>query len=1100
MQRFASFLLSIMLLGGNLAAQSTYSAITGTVTDPTGAVVPGVKVTAINTATNISTSTEANAAGVYTVAQLMPGTYTLRATLAGFREFRADQLVLEARTYRRLDITMQVGNLTEKVEVTAGISAIETERAKIGDTRQREELLTLPLRASGSTAFLSLTPGVKKLTGSSLATFDGSKAWEGSYSIDGTSYSNASQSGWEPVSNSLEMFAEIKVEHANNSAEFNTLGQVTVVTRSGANQPHGAVFDNYGAPGFRASNPFSRTKGIMVNHRYGASFGGPIWIPKVYDGRNRTFFFINTEMQTQNTNSTTLRPTVAPEPWRRGDFSRFGTPLRDPQGTTPFPGAIIPAARLSAVSRRVQETWFPLPNMGDPNVLSQNNYQSTMSWPYRAPQMFGVRLDQRIGDKDSLFARLSYTGLHQNAWESSLPANRPTEGFWPMKAVTLSYTRVFSSRLLNEFRYGYLFVNNVLYAPWKGLPVVQEMGLQGLAANLPDAWGLPSFTFGTSGLDGLNVRGQVGTPGTSTIMHQFQDHVSYYQGTHSVKAGFDVRSYREPKLAQDSCLFGCLTFNNVYTAMPGVAGSGHAYADFLLGLPDTARRASPALLTEPQNRFLGLFVTDNWKATQRLTLDIGVRWDLMPPQTELNSRLAVFDPGRGAVVVPDKALPLLSPLLPRDYVPFVKASEAGLPQTLIGSDRNNVAPRFGFAWRPGSGTRTVIRGGYGIYFTAGSISTNKANTSPFVLAEPSFINTRPNPTLQLPQVFPAGGPSSGLTSVTLPAAVNPDLKVSYTQQVSFTVEREFLGMALRTSYIGTLGRQRLYSWNLNSPPIDDRLFVDKQRPFPKYPAISYTDNGANYNYNALNVELNRKFSNGLYYKFGWTWARDVGDFSTDNAGLENPFDRARDRGPHTATTTHRATLAYVYDLPFGRGQRWMSSAPKALDLVAGGWRLSGAAYLQTGHFLTPLIRVPDPTGTSFTTGRNRPNISIRPDYLRNTNLDSPTTARWFDSTSFAAPPVGRFGNSGVGVLIGPNQMLWHTGMYKYVRFSENERTPKLRLGVQITNILNHTNYGAPNTQLADPFVGTISGTGGYGGVLGDGSGMREAEVSLRIEW
>ena len=429
MQRFASFLLSIMLLGGNLAAQSTYSAITGTVTDPTGAVVPGVTVTAVNTATNISTSTEANAAGVYTVAQLMPGTYTLRATLAGFREFRADQLVLEARTYRRLDITMQVGNLTEKVEVTAGISAIETERAKIGDTRQREELLTLPLRASGSTAFLSLTPGVKKLTGSSLATFDGSKAWEGSYSIDGTSYSNASQSGWEPVSNSLEMFAEIKVEHANNSAEFNTLGQVTVVTRSGANQPHGAVFDNYGAPAFRASNPFSRTKGIMVNHRYGASFGGPIWIPKVYDGRNRTFFFINTEMQTQNTNSTTLRPTVAPEPWRRGDFSRFGTPLRDPQGTTPFPGAIIPAARLSAVSRRVQETWFPLPNMGDPNVLSQNNYQSTMSWPYRAPQMFGVRLDQRIGDKDSLFARLSYTGLHQNAWESSLPANRPTEGF-----------------------------------------------------------------------------------------------------------------------------------------------------------------------------------------------------------------------------------------------------------------------------------------------------------------------------------------------------------------------------------------------------------------------------------------------------------------------------------------------------------------------------------------------------------------------------------------------------------------------------------------------------------------------------------------------
>ncbi|MGH8247201.1 MAG: hypothetical protein ACREUU_12320, partial [Gammaproteobacteria bacterium] len=729
--------------------------------------------------------------------------------------------------------------------------------------------------------------------------------------------------------------------------------------------------------------------------------------------------------------------------------------------------------------------------------FTQDNFQQRMHWAYRRIYRSGARVDHKLTDKDSFFARLTYTQLYRNEWDGNLPANGHRAGGWPQKAATVSYTRVILSDLLNEFRYGHTYVNNVHFnSKWHGKRVVEELGLRGLAPDLPEAAGLPRFGFSGITMTRIGVGGQVGSPGVTTIMHEFQDHASYFRGKHNFKAGFNLRHYKSPALRQPDPLYGDLTFSSLYT--------GHPYADFLLGTPDSASRSFPAVLQDTQ-RFIGsLFVTDNWKVNRRLTLDVGLRWDYLPPNSEIEGRLAIFDVTRGAVVVPDASIGKLSALVPASYVQFVKASDAGLPQSLIRSDKNDFGPRFGFAFRPFGNNATVIRGGYGIYYNAIGFGTIAAGGSPYLLAEPRFTNTTPVPTLLLPQVYPAGGPGQGLTSISLPSARNPNYRNPYTQQLSFTIEREMLNMSLRASYVGTLGRQSQYSRNYNAPPVDDRLFLDKPRPFPQYPAITYIDNGGNYNYHGLNVEAKRRMSDGLFYLVGWTWSRDIGDIRADNSGsgIENPFDRRRDRGPNQASTTHRLNIAAVYDLPVGRGKKLLGSAPRGVDLVTGGWQLSVVAYLQTGQYITPFLRMADPTGTEFTTSRNRPQVTIRPDYLRNAKLDNPTIDRWFDPTVFAAPPIGHFGNGGTGVIIGPGENLWNLGVYKYFRFADNERIPKVRIGMQATNIFNHPNYAFPETRLdLVQSVARIRSVGGVnGGVAGEALGMREIELSLRIEW
>jgi trimeric autotransporter adhesin len=292
-----------------------------------------------------------------------------------------------------------------------------------------------------------------------------------------------------------------------------------------------------------------------------------------------------------------------------------------------------------------------------------------------------------------------------------------------------------------------------------------------------------------------------------------------------------------------------------------------------------------------------------------------------------------------------------------------------------------------------------------------------------------------------------------------------------------------------------------YTRDVNSPEPDGRLYTEKSRPFPQYPNISYADNGASHDYHGVTIEAERRFSRGLFFQVAYTAARDMGDTVEWTNAIENAFDLGRERGHDSATPAHRLTSAVMYDLPFGEGRRWMSSAPRIVDLALGGWQLSLVGYLQSGTYLTPTITMPDPTGTRFTTAATRPNVTLRPDQLSDPALDDASIDRWYDVAAFGAPPIGRFGTAARGAIEGPGLNLWHFGVYKRFRFASGPDAPTLRIELTSTNIFNQPQWANPNVNVTPTNVsaGRISAVGGPSGFIQQAD-MRRLKLGFRLEW
>ncbi|MBM3735227.1 MAG: carboxypeptidase regulatory-like domain-containing protein, partial [Acidobacteria bacterium] len=384
--------LSLGAFSGISLAQTTFATITGTVIDPTGAAVPNVTVTATHNATNTATTTQSNDAGVYTLAQLKEGEYTVRARTTGFKEFVVQNFVLVARDYRRLDPRLEVGTVETAIEVSGGATLIETESARISDTKGAELLKSIPLNTRGIWAFLALSPGVLQAgSGSSTIRFSGSRGNQSHWSIDGTTMSDGvEETQIGPLGNYIESFQEIKLDIANNTAEFGTIGQVTMISKSGTNRLTGNVFSYYSTPWFRARNPFALARGTGVSFVPGGSVGGPVYIPKVYNGKDKSFFFYSFETGRGSPPTTVLNPTVPLPAWRQGDF--LGARVTDPfANAAPFPNNRIPASRLNATALKIQERYFPLPNFGATDVLTPQNYRQNLTSPFAPSNYWTTR-------------------------------------------------------------------------------------------------------------------------------------------------------------------------------------------------------------------------------------------------------------------------------------------------------------------------------------------------------------------------------------------------------------------------------------------------------------------------------------------------------------------------------------------------------------------------------------------------------------------------------------------------------------------------------------------------------------------------------------
>jgi len=1093
-KRAESLVLAVLLLLFSTAAagQTTFATITGTVTDATDAVIPGVTVKVRHVATGIETSARSNESGIYTLAQLREGDYTLTARGSGFKEFVAHNIVLVARDYRRLDVSLEVGAVETRVEVSAGATLIETETARIADTKTADVLKSIPLNTRGIWAFLALSPSVLQAgSGSSTIRFAGSRTNQSNWAIDGTTFADGvSNTQIGPLANYIESFQEIKIDIANNTAEFGTIGQVTMISKSGTNSLHGNVFSYYSTPWFRARNPFALARPAGVGYTPGGSVGGPVYLPKLYDGRDKSFFFFSFETSRGSAVNQLLDPTVPLAPWRGGDFSALTTVVRDPATGLPFAGNRIPAAAVNPVSKKIQERFYPLPNFGDTTVLAAQNYREMKVRPRDPSTYWTVRGDHRFSSQDSILGRYTWQRAYSRPYEGNLPTIGQRYQQRDNRAGTVAYTHTFSPTLLNEFRWGFALNNNPIVGPLMGNEVVRDLGLVGLAPNLPDVSGIFKVSFSGIGLTGIS-QVDYRRPGYRNFLNEFQEHLSWFRGRHNVKAGFNLTRVEWDDGAAHANMFGSASFSTRFT--------GHPYADFLVGVPTSVARAFPFVVTDRLRWQYDLFFQDDWKITPRLTVNLGLRYEYHPLWIEEHGRASMFDIGSGRIVIQDGSMNLVSPLMPKGYVEVVEAKSLGLPaKTIVRNDKNNWVPRVGLAWRPWD-DRTVLRAGFGVFYDVASRNISHASV-PFVLTEPGYTNPTPAPDVVLPRVFPATG-VGGPATVGLPAAINTRLQIPYSMQYNLTIEHRRWDTGFRASYVGTNTRQGDWSYNYNSPVPDTRLFVDKPRPFPQYPGISYFTNGAGHQYNGLTVEAERSMAKGLYYQISWGWARDVGDLERGGSP-ENPFDRRRERSVWEDIPTHRFTANWLYQLPFGKGKNYLSGIHRALNLAVGGWELSGIYSYYSGMFLTPFWSGPCPTGIMYTTSRTPPVVTMRPDHLRNANLPAGqrSLSRWFDYTAFAAPQAGSFGTSAKGVIKGPWVNVWHMGLFKDFVFAE--KAPLLRWELTATNLFNHPNWSNPATTITSlATVGVITSVGGVQGAsTGDQPGPRSFRMGVRVEW
>jgi hypothetical protein len=1091
MSRFpARWLCAIVLIAGLTAphatSQSTFATITGTVTDPAGAAVPRALIEVRQAGTGYRFDTTSNEEGQFTIQYLRDGTFELTAKADGFQVYKVDNIILTGRDIRRVDVQLQIGTVGSVVEVSAGATLVETETARIANTKDREVMRALPLTLRRAWDYFTMTPQIER-TGGFQIRFAGSGNNQGEATIDGTSIAGAGGSPIGPLLDRTELVQEMRIDVAQASAEQQTMGQVALISRGGTNEFHGTVADYYITPSFRARNPFNNTKDGTRQHQMIFSAGGPVIIPKIFNGRNRTFFFHTTEIAFGSLRTNNVNRTVPLAAWRTGNFSNVATPIRDPlNNNTPFAGNIIPASRINSVSKTVQDQFMYQPNFGDPNVFANNNYRSSSLLPFVHQPTITNRLDHRISDKQFLYGR--WTAVRWN-FDAPIFAFPNIEGKGTsqrnMDTLTIAHTYTMTASLSNEFRYGLASQRQPAGSPIRGLDLVKQLGLQGLASDLPDVGGMPQFNFQNLAVSGISTTATC-NPCNEDLVHNYIDNVTLIRGKHTFKMGTNLRLSKFKTLGQSGNLFGNATFSDRFT--------GHTYADFLLGMPTTLARAFPTIQQDRQRWSQGYYFNDDWKIRPNLTLTVGLRWDLQSPWTEANGLMSVFDRATGKIVVPDGSLAKVSPLMPRGYVDVVEASSAGRPATtLLKSDYDNYQPRFGFAWRPFNTNSTVIRGGAGLAHNIAPRTLTLVGV-PFVISEPNFTNPVDAP-LTLPMMFPSVA-GRGPTTVDIPSGTRPDLRIAKYMQYSFTVEHQRWDTGFMVSYNGTGTRQGVWRQNINQPVPDERLYINKPRPFPNYPDIGYYDNGAGHQYHGLTVQAQRKPKNGLYYQAFWTWARDIGDME-DGDAPEDSLNRMRDRTWWERLPTHRFSANMMYDLPFGKGRPWMSNANKIVNAVFGGWQLSTIVAFETGRALTPLWTGPDPTGTRFSANSTRPSVTIRPDILRDPNTVESSVDRWFDVSAFAAPQLGRFGTSSRGVIVGTPTEVMHNSIAKHFMIKERVR---IRTEFLATNTLNHPNWGEPNTTI------TTVGTAGRVTTVTDrnakfDSGIpREIQALIRLEW
>ncbi len=1047
-----------------LMAQSDLSSIRGTVSDASGAIMSGVIVTILAVETGQTRSVTTDAAGNFEIPYLKVDTYKLTATKAGFETFVADNIILQSKEIRRIDIALQVGSEATHVVVTANADVIVTDEGKIDHVLQERQYKESPLAYTEMVPwyYLSTLPEFQSNMGGLSYEAAGQPSAQGEFSLNGIP--NAGGGLVNTTAVSMEDMQELKATAVNNSPEFSRIANWDIVTKSGTNQFHGDVFEYESNEALNARPAFSISKIEDRDHLFGGAIGGPI-------KHDRTFFYFAYYGRRIPAASSFLQ-SVPTTPMRGGDFSSLlnqttPTVIKDPLTGIPYPNNIIPASQLSATSLKIQQTFLPPPNYGPSGALANNFY-----WVFPQPSdvlsqdQFSERIDQKISDKNMLAVMFNY------AWfPYDLAGNYPGLDWTRHRHhqfLTVSDTHTFSGRLLNEFRYGFAREH---FQDGLGNPVIGSgangialFGLQGIS-NPPPGPGLP--TMNITGYQPITVTH--GYIDEKYMPMTWSDSVTHSAGRHIIKLGGEFRRYFYYESRPNAGAFGTYTFDGSLT--------GNAYADFLLGLPHTSVRLTPILNRHLYSNEVGLFAMDTFKVSRRLTLTYGLRWEAFGPARWADNRMYNWDPKTGDVIVPPNLVSTISP----NYSSTITVVGG---QVTHNTYLRNFVPRVAAAYRLND--KTVIRGGWGLFDEYFGYNAFVTSGGPFT-SQDTFTNQIVNgvPLFQFPNPFPPSGAKLPSQSVTGYPLITPNGK---TMQYNVTVERQigrFNG--LRLSYIGSRDYGLDYMLNINKPPASTVPFTSSRNIFPQFVSTSYYYFNGESRYDGLQAEFKRQLSKGLMFVGTFMWVDNRNNISNLQDPY-NPLQWARD-----AYTPERKFLAQAtYNLPFGRGQKLFSGASKGLDNVIGGWELDWIGTFQTGEWFTPTFSGSDPSDTNTFGGV--------PDRIADGNLPSSqrSASHWFNPSAFVAPPtgLGRYGNSGVNILEGPG--LTNIDLSLVKRFSLSERF-KMEYVCAVSDLFNHLNLALPNANISVPAqVGTI--TQGYGAYEGGAERgyYRQMEMRLRL--
>lgn len=1096
-----------------LIAQSI-GRITGTVSDNSGAAVAGAAVEAVSAQTGEIRTVTTNNSGTYSLSPLPVGSYQLRVRKEGFKLSTRNDVRVDVNSTATLDIALEVGNVTESITVQAQAAAIETENAAVGNSRYETQLKQLPVIVREVQTLVGQTAGVPYGNTDTVGgTFNQGGRSAMQIVADGAQLNPLQTTGWPAIDGigrradlsmpSMDALQEVRWATNGGNAEYAQPTQVIAASKSGTNGLHGSLFEFYRSGGMGARRWEAANRESFVRHQFGGTVGGPI-------KRDKMFFFGSADVfrHTSNLVLNARYPTAAE---RSGDLSSLlnrpdGTPIRvlDPLTGQPFPGNIIPGSRISPVAT---ELFKLIPDA--PLSARLTDFNAVYVKPqFDNSEKYDGRFDYNVTEHIRFFARATVARLDQaSRYSGDVPGphGASTKKQWNQTIAT-NLTSVLNPSTIAVFQFSY---RNL---PFRNIP---SAGTERFAVPINDVdpeppyAGPPAIAIGNNGLGVSPLFDRLLFNVSEDYGYTVDPNLTKIVGNHTFKAGFTYLNGRKTTEIASPPYGRFTTASDFNNARSTTSATGDAFADFLLGYPSSTDVTIGDVGGFHRKTNWHLFFQDDWKITPRLTLNLGLRYDNFGFFEEQYGRAAVAGYSDGRIVIPDGSGGEVHPAFQQFSNRYVEAKAAGLPNTFVKPNNHDFAPRVGAAYRF---TPTfVVRGGFGVYYVDYTINEfrNSINVAPFVrraqlsrsllLSQNVDVNalyTFQNPTAN----SSAAGADTQLTTLD---GFNPDYPTMRLYSWNFTLEKDLgWGLGLRTSYVGNIGRNLSRSVRINACPPGPTECLARTASDPTarkwqqfgLDAGQRAADGRS-NYNAWEIELQKRFSNGILFDVNYAWARAFNSLYQATDPVANPLSKY-DYGPVPAQPTNVFHWNYVYELPYGKGKRFGSSAPGALNFLAGGWQLSGIGTWQSGTALTVLAGVgQSPTGA---TGNRADRIA---DGKRDHNgLSRGDKAfQWFDTSAYRVPafvnssanrPTRQFGTAASGSVYGPSFFTFDTTAQKNFYIAEHY---KLQFRVEVFNPFNAV-------MLSDPDVNASSANFGRIRTSNPNYTPRNIQLGLRLDF